>query len=165
MSALAAYEAALRDEDHCWVTAGDGHSTRLPVRRWKGGVNRSDVALLQACKGLTLDVGCGPGRLTMGLLARGLPVLGIDVSAEAIRLAQRRGCPVLQRDFFDSLPGEGQWSCVLLADGKPGDRWRSAATVASRTCGAGPRGAGGAGSGCPRERHRPQPTDALRRRG
>ena len=120
MSALAAYEAALRDEDHCWVVARDGRRSRLPVTRWKGVVSRADEVLLSACKGLTLDVGCGPGRLTVGLAERRVPVLGIDVSGEAVRMARRRGASVMQGDFFDGLPGEGHWNCVLLADGNLG---------------------------------------------
>ena len=102
------------------MTRGDGRRARLPVRRWKGEVSPADAVLLASCRGLTLDVGCGPGRLTAGLLQRRIPVLGIDLSTEAIRLAQRRGAPVLQRDFFDPLPGEGHWSTVLLADGNLG---------------------------------------------
>ena len=40
---------------------------------------RADLALLAHCTGRTLDIGCGPGRLTAALAALGHVVLGIDV--------------------------------------------------------------------------------------
>lgn len=36
-----------------------------------------------------LDIGCGIGRVTMGLMARGFQVTGIDASVEALRKARR----------------------------------------------------------------------------
>jgi hypothetical protein len=47
-------------------------------------------------------------------------VLGVDVSPEAVRQAQRRGVWVIRADVFGPLPGEGQWRTVLLADGNIG---------------------------------------------
>jgi SAM-dependent methyltransferase len=79
-----------------------------------------DGALLDRCAGPTLDVGCGPGRLAAALVARGLPALGIDVSAAAVDLAHARGATVLRRDVFGPLPGEGRWHRILLADGNVG---------------------------------------------
>ncbi|MFG1603268.1 methyltransferase domain-containing protein [Actinoplanes sp. NPDC049265] len=79
-----------------------------------------DATLIEACTGPTLDVGCGPGRLTAALAGAGRVALGIDLSAAAIRLARRRGATVLRRDVFDPLPGTGRWEHVLLADGNIG---------------------------------------------
>jgi SAM-dependent methyltransferase len=79
------------------------------------------------CDGPTIDLGCGPGRLLAGLVARGVPALGIDQSATAVELARRSGAPALRRDVFGPLPGAGRWSTVLLADGNVGiggDPWR-----------------------------------------
>jgi SAM-dependent methyltransferase len=98
-----------RDTDHRVDAAGWCRS-RLP----------GDRALLARCAGPTLDVGCGPGRLTSALNRLGHPALGIDVSAAAIRLARARGANVLRRDVFATLPGHGRWRHLLLADGNIG---------------------------------------------
>ena len=61
------------------------------------------------------------------LVRRGIPALGVDQSATAVRLARRSGAPALSRDVFDPLPGTGRWQTVLLADGNVGlggDPWR-----------------------------------------
>ena len=87
----------------------------------KPGAQQADaVTLIERCVGPTLDVGCGPGRLAAALTERGCVALGIDVSAEAIRQARRRGVAALHRCVFSPLPGEGRWGHVLLADGNVG---------------------------------------------
>jgi ubiquinone/menaquinone biosynthesis C-methylase UbiE len=40
--------------------------------------------------GVVLDVGCGSGQLSLPLAKRGYEVLGIDISAEMIKLAQSK---------------------------------------------------------------------------
>ena len=54
------------------------------------------------------------------LAARGVPALGVDLSAVAQRLCRRRRTPMVRRDVFGPLPGEGTWGHVLLADGNIG---------------------------------------------
>lgn len=54
------------------------------------------------------------------LFERGIPALGIDRSAAAIRLAGRGGAPALLGDVFEPLPGMGRWQTVLLVDGNVG---------------------------------------------
>ncbi len=92
----------------------------LHVGAWRGHADRHDHGLLDRCEGPTLDVGCGPGRLTAGLAARGLHALGIDIAPEAVRLTRARGVPAWLGDVFSPLPGEGQWQTALLADGNVG---------------------------------------------
>jgi SAM-dependent methyltransferase len=98
----------------------------LPVGRWLGGSastdddRRVDEAILQLCTGPTMDVGCGPGRFTAELALRGIPALGVDVSATAVEMTQQRGGNALHRDVFAPMPGCGEWSHVLLADGNIG---------------------------------------------
>jgi len=46
--------------------------------------------------------------------------LGVDRSANAIRLAGRCGAPALLGDVFQPLLGIGCWQTVLLIDGKIG---------------------------------------------
>ncbi|CAN3127011.1 methyltransferase domain-containing protein [Mycobacterium sp. smrl_JER01] len=116
------YDRALNGE-RCWVRRSDGRVNRLPVRSWLGGRGADaefDSALVAMCIGPTLDLGCGPGRLVASLVERGLPALGVDLSATAVRLARDNGAPALRRDVFGPLPGAGRWHTVLLADGNVG---------------------------------------------
>jgi rSAM/selenodomain-associated transferase 1 len=103
-----------------WLVAADGWRSRLPVSRWRGGPEPAVRDLLDRCTGPTLDVGCGPGRLTAALAARGVTTLGIDTSAGAVAQACRRGGSALCRDVFAAVPGEGRWAHVLLVDGNIG---------------------------------------------
>jgi SAM-dependent methyltransferase len=90
------------------------------VRRWAGEITAGDRFLLAHCEGPTIDLGCGPGRLTAELARRGVRALGVDVSVAAVEAAAGRGAPVLRADLFDPLPGEGHWRTALLADGNVG---------------------------------------------
>ena len=97
-----------------------GACTPLALHRWCAEQVPGDAALLARCTGTTLDVGCGPGRLTAALAARGVPALGVDQAATAVVLTRRRGAPVIRASVFDPLPGEGGWDTILLADGNIG---------------------------------------------
>lgn len=123
--ALAIYDSALR-------RAAAGRPAGLTLRDGRGAEQRVDPALwcrprlagdaglLARCSGPSLDIGCGPGRLTAALTASGTPALGIDVSAEAVRQTRQRGAVALRRDVFRPLPGHGRWQSLLLADGNIG---------------------------------------------
>ena len=92
----------------------------VPVHDWLRPATRADQALLGHCRGTTLDVGCGPGRMSAHLALHGHPVLGIDIVQEAVAQARRHGVPALRRSVFDPMPGQGSWDTVLLADGNIG---------------------------------------------
>lgn len=119
------YARALAGEP-CWVLDDTGRRIELPVGRWLGGAASTDgdrvvdAAMLELCAGPTLDLGCGPGRLTAALATRGVAALGVDTSALAVRLTIARGGLALRRDLFAALPGHGRWAHVLLADGNVG---------------------------------------------
>jgi SAM-dependent methyltransferase len=104
----------------CWLEVASGERIELPVDRWRSAPEVGDELVLRRCVGPTVDVGCGPGRLTVALVGRGLVALGVDVSPVAVRLAREHGAPAIQRDVFGPLPGEGRWRHVLLADGNIG---------------------------------------------
>ncbi len=131
------YERALVGE-RCWIRHDDGEVRPLPAHRWLRAADRAtdaadrdadgeiasdeafDEAVAQMCSGPTIELGCGPGRLVARLVQRGIPALGIDRSATAIRLASRGGAPALLGDVFEPLPGTGRWQTVLLVDGNVG---------------------------------------------
>ncbi len=113
------FAQALRGHD-CHLVGLDEGPVPLPVNTWRGRADASDRAVLSYCVGNTLDVGCGPGRMSARLIQNGHCVLGIDVVPEAVRQARERGVPALRRDVFAPLPGEGRWDTVLLADGNIG---------------------------------------------
>jgi SAM-dependent methyltransferase len=123
---LVAYEAALE-----LASAGggrpqrplgwtDGERAEAPLGRWLSPPPSGELALLAALEGPVLDVGCGPGRHTAALIARGVAALGVDVSAGAARLARRRGATVMEGSIFDPVPGEGMWGGAFLLDGNIG---------------------------------------------
>ena len=105
----------------CQLLDQSGAPRHMALRRWTGTVDATDrTLLLEQCRGRTMDVGCGPGRLVEGLAMLDVPALGIDVSLEAVRQARRRGVLAIRRDVFAPVPGEGRWDCLLLADGNIG---------------------------------------------
>ncbi len=104
----------------CWLELANGERVELPVERWTATPGNGDDVLLDACAGPTLDIGCGPGRLTAALTERGVASLGVDISPTAVRLTHARGAVALHRDVFEHVPGEGRWRHALLADGNIG---------------------------------------------
>jgi SAM-dependent methyltransferase len=112
------FSQALRGES-C-VVRGLPTEETLPVHDWVRPASHADRVLLGHCRGATLDVGCGPGRMSAHLAERGHVVLGVDIVREAVEQARRRGVSALRRNVFDPLPGEGRWNTVLLADGNIG---------------------------------------------
>ncbi|HEY2430979.1 MAG TPA: class I SAM-dependent methyltransferase [Acidimicrobiales bacterium] len=106
--------------EHPVLRLEDGTGTRLDTARWHGEPNEADLAVLRAVEGPVLDVGCGPGRLVVGLARLGIMALGVDPAPGAVSASRRRGAAVLQRSVFDPLPGEGRWRTILLADGNIG---------------------------------------------
>jgi hypothetical protein len=113
------YEGSLAGLGEAVIEHEDGRTERLPVDQWRDG-RPGDDALLGRCQGPTLDIGSGPGRLTVALAERGLPALGIDVTPYAVEMTRAAGGMALLRDVFDRIPGAGRWQTVLLADGNIG---------------------------------------------
>ena len=97
-----------------------GLTLPLDPHRWHDEATPAERDLLAGVAGPVLDVGCGPGRLVVGLARRGTVALGIDPAPGAVEIARRRGAPVLQRSVFDPVPGQGRWRTVLLVDGNIG---------------------------------------------
>jgi SAM-dependent methyltransferase len=104
----------------CAVIGLDDAPMMMPMDSWTRPADQYDHAILDLCAGPTLDVGCGPGRMTAALVQRGSVALGIDVVPEAVGQTVGRGGEALQLDVFDTVPDEGRWSTALLADGNVG---------------------------------------------
>lgn len=113
------FSHALRGEP-CHVVGLGPEPQHLPMADWTREADSLDQSLIAQCVGSTLDIGCGPGRLSAALAENGHVVLGIDVVHEAVGQTRQRGVAALRRDVFDRLPGEGRWRSALLADGNVG---------------------------------------------
>lgn len=98
----------------------DGRLIPLDVARWSAPPDAADETLLTRAGGAVLDVGCGPGRLTAALHARGVDVLGLELVPELPVLARAAGAPLVLGDVFAQVPRTGEWDSVLLADGNVG---------------------------------------------
>ena len=125
MSALRVFDAALSqaaDRPTPLDLIGPCGRTmaRVDAAQWSAGLRPGDRSLLSRGHGSTLDVGCGPGRLTAALTRDGRPALGVDISREAVRLTRQRGARAWHGSVFETLPSEGGWGSVLLADGNIG---------------------------------------------
>lgn len=104
----------------CSVRGIHADEQQLPVHTWLRDATRSDRVVLRQCRGATMDVGCGPGRMSASLAQLGHAVLAVDIVHEAVDQARRRGVPAVRRNVFQPMPGEGRWDTVLLADGNIG---------------------------------------------
>lgn len=98
----------------------DGAALPADAHRWLGPLTAEDQTVLARATPPVLDVGCGPGRHVLALAERGIVALGIDITPAALRLARRRGAPVLARSVFEHVPGAGRWASALLLDGNLG---------------------------------------------
>lgn len=113
------YEQGLAGLARPEIEHADGRATPLNAQRWLRALP-GDRSLLDRCAGPALDIGAGPGRLTVALAERGVPALAIDITPYAVMIARSSGALALQRDVFGHLPGIGRWATVLLADGNIG---------------------------------------------
>ena len=109
------------DGADCRLLLRDGREALVAAQQWAGTASAADEELfVDPCTGSTLDVGCGPGRLTGALAGRGVAALGTDISGVAVQQTRARGARAIQSDVFDALPGARQWRHLVLADGNIG---------------------------------------------
>lgn len=92
----------------------------LDLHSWARPPDAGDESVLARCAGPTLDIGCGPGRMVVALGRRGIPALGIDVTAWAVSHVRADGGLAMERSVFDRMPGEGRWPTGVLLDGNVG---------------------------------------------
>ena len=119
--AIALYEGALNMSGATLLLrTACGRALPLQVARWCGPPDPADEELLRRCRAPYWSIGCGPGRLTIALAERGIPVLGVDISRTAVARVPQAGACAIRRSVFDPLPGQGRWVTALLADGNIG---------------------------------------------
>ena len=106
----------------------------LPMRRWAGLADASDEAVLAHCRGPVLDVGCGPGRMSGHLAARGVQVLGLDLVPEAVAATRSRGASAVHRDVFDALPGAAAAASTASSTVSTSRSTAAVATCTPRAC-------------------------------
>ena len=92
----------------------------LEAMRWSARADDVDQLVVSRCRGPVLDLGCGPGRMVQALSEAGVPALGVDMSAAAVRGARSRGALAVRARLAERLPAEGRWGTVLLMDGNIG---------------------------------------------
>lgn len=116
------YARALRSDGRLRLTDPDrpGVGITMDVGRWSAAADRVDRSLLEDVDGPVIDIGCGPGRMLVAARTLGIPALGVDVSAEAVAIAQRSGGRAIQGSVFDPVPDEGRWDTALVLDGNIG---------------------------------------------
>ncbi len=102
------------------LRTGDGTVLVAPAARWFQDAEPAEMRALARVVGPALDIGCGPGRHVAALAERGIPALGIDITAQALTHARARSIPVLERCVFGDVPGTGRWRSALLLDGNLG---------------------------------------------
>ncbi len=122
-----------------------------PVIPWDLGEPQPALAEMVRsgwCRGDVLDVGCGPGELTLAVAAQGHPVVGLDVSARAVEIAGGRAADrglaatFVQGDAtelagftdrFDTVLDSGMLHCL-----RPAEQVRAVSAI-RRACRAGAR--------------------------
>ena len=80
-----AFEIVERDDGFVYVFAA--RYLLAPFRKCPS----LDRRAIRHVRGRVLDLGCGAGRVALHLQARGLEVVGIEVSAGAVEVCRRRG--------------------------------------------------------------------------
>ena len=78
----------------CIIHRDDGKASALPASHFfRGESDFTDIerTAIARSQGHVLDVGAGAGSLSLALQRKGLTVTALDLSAEAVAVAQRRG--------------------------------------------------------------------------
>lgn len=104
------YEIIERDDG--LLTVNDVAKYFAPFPEW----GRLEQLACERAVGRTLDIGCGPGRHAVHLLAAGLDVLGLEPSAGAAAVARERGVPVREIgiEAIGTEAGLGMFDTLLL---------------------------------------------------
>jgi 2-polyprenyl-3-methyl-5-hydroxy-6-metoxy-1,4-benzoquinol methylase len=61
-----------------------------------------------------LDVGCGKGEFVWAATRSGYSIQGLELSAQAVSVAQALGLPVKQKSIYSSEWGLGSWNVITM---------------------------------------------------
>lgn len=96
----------------------DGVDFEMPISVFFGGTkefSRIEQAAVDLCRGKILDVGAGTGRHSLVLQDKGLDVVALDVSSEAVDIMTRRGVRnVCHANIFEFNTGTYDTLLMLL---------------------------------------------------
>jgi SAM-dependent methyltransferase len=124
--AWAPHGAALRDYQNGLVGAEvtvrgeDGAEERVPAAvffRGPAEFSALEEAALACCRGRVLDAGAGAGSHSLDLQARGLPVVALDVSPEAVAVMRERGVRDVRCGDIFTLRGERFDTLLMMMNG------------------------------------------------
>lgn len=94
----------------------DGRDFEVPISlffRDSAGFSRIEQAAIELCAGRVLDIGAGTGRHSLVLQEKGLQVVALDVSPQAIEIMKKRGVRgVYHGDIFEF--NQGKYDTLLL---------------------------------------------------
>ncbi len=103
-----------------FIERDDGHTDIIQTATYfedyeKWPLNQREA--IKEAKGTVLDVGCGAGRVALQLQKQGLKVVAIDISPDALKVAQMRGvkdCRLMDvtrlefpENYFDTIIAYG----------------------------------------------------------
>jgi SAM-dependent methyltransferase len=103
------FEIVERDDGFIYVFAA--RYLLAPFRRWPA----LDRRAMRYVRGRVLDLGCGGGRVALHLQARGLEVVGIEVSPGAVEVCRRRGVRDVRRCAIEDVDASlGVFDTVVM---------------------------------------------------
>ncbi len=104
--------------------AYDKYGSRNPLVRWMmaGFLASFDRLIGTASPERVLEVGCGPGDLTLRLAREGIDILGVDISTIMVDRARRRAeeeglsCRFVATDLFELEPSDDPYDLVVCCE-------------------------------------------------
>jgi SAM-dependent methyltransferase len=99
------------ERDDGFINSGAGAAYLSQYKDWPA----REQSAIRVAKGRVLDIGCGAGRHSLFLQAKGLEVTGIDVSPLAIRVCKARGLKDARLMSIDDVgPSLGKFDTILM---------------------------------------------------
>jgi len=94
----------------------DGRDFEVPISlffRDSAGFSRIEQTAIELCSGRVLDIGAGTGRHSLVLQEKGIDVIALDVSPQAIDIMKKRGVRgVYHGDIFEF--NQGKFDTLLM---------------------------------------------------
>jgi SAM-dependent methyltransferase len=99
------------ERDDGFINSGAGGAYLSQYKDWPA----REKSAIRVAKGRVLDIGCGAGRHSLFLQAKGLEVTGTDVSPLAIRVCRARGLRDARLMSIDDVgPSLGKFDTILM---------------------------------------------------